>query len=100
MDLVKEVVIFTSCEGYEKQAEYTRYGLDFNKLISNDFAQRWQQAQQTKQINFYNTSLISWVIDNTTVNYDHIWESNIFDYKWTLLHTTHEQYIQYRLKLK
>jgi organic radical activating enzyme len=32
---VKEVVIFTSCEGYEKQAEYTRYGLDFDKLISN-----------------------------------------------------------------
>jgi len=74
--------------------------LTFNKLISNDFSQHWQQAQQTKQINFYNTSLISWVIDNTTVNYDHIWESNIFDYKWTLLHTTPEQYIQYRLKLK
>jgi hypothetical protein len=32
---VKEVIIFTSCEGYGKQAEYTRYGLEFNRLFSN-----------------------------------------------------------------
>jgi hypothetical protein len=32
---VKEVIIFTSCEGYGKQAEYTRYGLEFDRLFSN-----------------------------------------------------------------
>lgn len=32
---VKEVIIFTSCDGYGKQAEYTRFGLDFEKLFSN-----------------------------------------------------------------
>jgi organic radical activating enzyme len=32
---VKEVIIFTSCEAYGKQAEYTRFGLDFNKLFQN-----------------------------------------------------------------
>ena len=34
-DRVKEIIIFTSCEGYGKQAEFTRYGLDFEKLIEN-----------------------------------------------------------------
>jgi hypothetical protein len=32
---VKEVIIFTSCDAYGKQAEYVRYGLEFNRLISN-----------------------------------------------------------------
>lgn len=32
---VKELIIFTSCDGYGKQAEYTRFGLDFDKLFSN-----------------------------------------------------------------
>ena len=32
---VKELIIFTSCDGYGKQAEYTRFGLDFEKLFSN-----------------------------------------------------------------
>jgi hypothetical protein len=32
---VKEVILFTSCEGYGKQAEYTRFGLEFDRLFSN-----------------------------------------------------------------
>jgi organic radical activating enzyme len=32
---VSELIIFTSCEGYGKQAEYTRFGLDFEKLFQN-----------------------------------------------------------------
>jgi hypothetical protein len=32
---VKELIIFTSCDGYGKQAEYTRFGLDFERLFSN-----------------------------------------------------------------
>jgi organic radical activating enzyme len=32
---VKEVIIFTSCDGYGKQSEYARYGMDFEKLMSN-----------------------------------------------------------------
>ncbi len=34
-DRVKEVIIFTSCDAYGKQAEYVRYGLEFDKLFSN-----------------------------------------------------------------
>jgi hypothetical protein len=34
-DRVKEIVLFTSCEGYGKQAEYTRFGLEFDRLFSN-----------------------------------------------------------------
>jgi pyruvate-formate lyase-activating enzyme len=32
---VKELIIFTSCDGYGKQSEYTRYGMDFDKLFHN-----------------------------------------------------------------
>lgn len=34
-DRVKECIIYTSCDAYGKQAEYIRYGLDFNKLFAN-----------------------------------------------------------------
>lgn len=34
-DLVKEIIIFTSCDGYGIQSEYTRYGMNFEKLFSN-----------------------------------------------------------------
>lgn len=32
---VKELIIFTSCDAEGKQAEYTRYGLDYGKLMNN-----------------------------------------------------------------
>jgi organic radical activating enzyme len=32
---VKELIIYTSCDGYGTQAEYTRFGLDFEKMFSN-----------------------------------------------------------------
>jgi organic radical activating enzyme len=32
---VKELIIFTSCDAEGKQAEYTRYGLDYDKLMNN-----------------------------------------------------------------
>ena len=34
-NLVKEIVIFTSCDGYGIQSEYTRYGMNFEKLFNN-----------------------------------------------------------------
>jgi organic radical activating enzyme len=34
-DRIRELIIFTSCEGYGKQAEYTRFGLEFDKLFQN-----------------------------------------------------------------
>jgi uncharacterized Fe-S cluster-containing radical SAM superfamily protein len=33
--LVKEIIIFTSCDGYGIQSEYTRYGMNFEKLFNN-----------------------------------------------------------------
>ena len=32
---VKEVVLFTSCDAYGKQAEYVRFGLEFDRLFNN-----------------------------------------------------------------
>ena len=34
-NLVKEIIIFTSCDGYGIQSEYTRYGMNFEKLFNN-----------------------------------------------------------------
>ncbi len=34
-NLVKEIIIFTSCDGYGVQSEYTRYGMNFEKLFNN-----------------------------------------------------------------
>ena len=34
-DRVRELIIFTSCEGFGVQAEYTRYGMDFDKTFQN-----------------------------------------------------------------
>jgi hypothetical protein len=72
----------------------------FNTLVPENFSLQWQLARQTKQINFANTSLITWVLENDTTNYDHIWCSNILDYKWTLLHTTTDQYELFQSKLQ
>jgi hypothetical protein len=35
-NLVKEIIIFTSCDGYGIQSEYTRYGMNFEKLFNNN----------------------------------------------------------------
>lgn len=34
-NLIKEIIIFTSCDGYGIQSEYTRYGMNFEKLFKN-----------------------------------------------------------------
>jgi hypothetical protein len=70
----------------------------FVQLVPPDFAAQWQQARQTKSIEFCVDNLITWVLDNDINSYDHIWKSNILNYKWTLLHTTAEQYKQFQLK--
>jgi hypothetical protein len=72
----------------------------FDQLVPPDFQQQWQSAQQTKRLDFCNANLIQWVLDNDTDKYDDIWCSNILNYKWTLLHTTVEQYTKFQSKLK
>jgi hypothetical protein len=85
----------------KSKTKFVQYvNLTFDKLTPNNFTQLWQQAQQTKQVNFYNGNLISWVLDHNINLYDHVWCSNILNYKWTLLHTTPEQYASFKLKLK
>ena len=72
----------------------------FNSLVTADFPQQWQLAQKTKLINFCNDNLVNWVLANDIDGYDDIWCSNILDYKWTLLHTTVDQYNNFQLKIK
>jgi len=72
----------------------------FNQQVPADFATQWQQAQQTKSVDFCVDNLITWVLNNDISSYNDIWESNILNYKWTLLHTTAEQYQQFQLKTK
>jgi hypothetical protein len=72
----------------------------FDQLVPDNFKSQWQLAKQTKQVDFCNANLIQWVLDNNIDKYDDIWCSNILNYKWTLLHTTVEQYTLFQSKIK
>jgi len=85
-------------KGRTKFVEYVN--TTFNNAVDKDFKQCWLLAQKTKTVNFYNDNLINWVLNNNVNTYDHIWCSNILNYKWTLLHTTVEQYTKFQLKIK
>ena len=69
-------------------------------MIDPTFVDVWNQAKRNKVVNFCNDNLITWVLDNDTDKYDSIWCSNILDYKWTLLHTTVEEYNNFQAKVK
>jgi hypothetical protein len=72
----------------------------FNLAIGPGFKDQWILSQQTKTVEFCNDNLINWVLNNDVSGYDHIWCSNILNYKWTLLHTTVEQYTQFQEKIQ
>lgn len=83
------------------QTKFIEYVNDtFNHTVGLNFEDRWARAQQTKTVKFCNDNLINWVINNDIRDYDHIWCSNILDYKWTLLHTTVEQYTKFQEKIQ
>ena len=67
--------------------------------MGGNFVNYWQNAQKTKIVKFCNDNLIDWVLKNNIRDYDNIWCSNILNYKWTLLHTTVEQYNNFQLKI-
>lgn len=72
----------------------------FANIVVSDFKKQWQLAKETKIVKFCNDNLINWVLNNKIDLYDDIWCSNILNYKWTLLHTTAEQYTKFQEKLK
>ena len=72
----------------------------FKNKVNRDFMDHWMLAKQTKTVGFCNDNLIKWVINNNVSKYDHIWCSNILEYKWTLLHTTVDEYQQFQSKIK
>jgi hypothetical protein len=71
----------------------------FQGRIGEDFADAWTQAKQNKTVDFCNDNLITWVLSNDVDKYDDIWCSNILNYKWTLLHTTVDEYKNFQAKL-
>jgi hypothetical protein len=85
-------------KGHTKFVEYVN--TTFDSIVSKDFKNLWSLAKKTKTVNFCNDNLVNWVINNEINKYDHIWCSNILDYKWTLLHTTVEQYTKFQSKIK
>ena len=72
----------------------------FNRTVGIDFKSNWIQAKQNKTVNFCKDNLITWVLKNNVDKYDDIWCSNILNYKWTLLHTTVDEYKNFQIKLK
>lgn len=71
----------------------------FNSLVPENFKEQWVEAKKTKTVNFCNDNLIDWVINSDISKYDHIWCSNILNYKWTMLHTSADQYKKFQEKL-
>lgn len=72
----------------------------FNTIVGPSFESVWAQAKQNKTVDFCNDNLITWILNNNIDKYDDIWCSNILNYKWTLLHTTVEEYQNFQRKLK
>lgn len=72
----------------------------FHSIVDENFESAWLSAQQNKTVDFCNDNLINWVLHNDIDKYDNIWCSNILNYKWTLLHTTVEEYKNFQAKLK
>jgi hypothetical protein len=82
----------------KKFVEYVN--TQFNNIVGGGFESRWMQAKQNKAVNFCNDNLITWVLNNDICMYDDIWCSNTLNYKWTLLHTTAEEYQRFQTKIK
>jgi hypothetical protein len=84
----------------KKQSIFVEYvNSRFTKQVEKNFVNCWQQAQKTKVVEFCNDNLVEWVLKNNVSAYDNIWCSNILNYKWTLLHTTVEQYNNFQSKI-
>lgn len=71
----------------------------FNELVPANFQSLWQFAKQNKSAFFYNDNIINWVVSNNITPNHAVWRSNILDYKWTLLHSTPDQYREFTHKL-
>jgi hypothetical protein len=74
----------------------------FNQVIQrlgiNDFSQHWLRAKDQVQLQLVNDNLITFV-SNSTEKYNKVWCSNVLNYKWTLIHTTQQQYREFEDKI-
>jgi hypothetical protein len=64
-----------------------------------DFKNQWQQAKLSTTVTFTEANLVSWVLANAVEDIDAIWCSNILDYKWTMVHTSQEQFDEFKNKI-
>jgi hypothetical protein len=82
----------------KKLREYIN--LTFAKLTKfyelENFQKLWTEAKQNKTVEFYNDNLINWATNNELTDVSKIWASNILDYKWTMLNSSHEQCCEFR----
>ncbi len=82
------------------RSRFVKYVDDkFAWLTGDNFQSRWLQTQSKKTVDFHVGNLVTWVLENDTSTFDHVWCSNILKYKWTMLHTTVEQYSNFTAKI-
>lgn len=69
--------------------EYTNSKFDQLLLAHGikDFANKWQNAKQHKQLTTTNDNLVHWMLAHPDEK-NNLWTSNILDYKWTKLNTS------------
>jgi len=84
-------------KGKSKFIEYVNS--KFHSAVEQNFETQWCHAKQNKRVNFCKDNFITWVVNNDIGKFDDIWQSNILDYKWTLLHTTVAEYKQFEQKI-
>lgn len=74
-----------------------QYFLDQMGFDRHEFRSQWQRCKSSKSMTAQKANLVDWIISNPiTVKQDHVWVSNILDYKWTLLHTTEDKIQQFQ----
>lgn len=73
--------------------------LDQVGLDQSRFREKWISARTSKMLTVEKGNLVEWVIDNIK-DQDHLWASNILNYKWTMLHTTESRANQFREMIK
>lgn len=71
----------------------------FADTMPDNFVELWNHARHSKKVNLINDNLVTWALNNDTQQFDSIWCSNILDYKWTLLHTTADEFNRFKTKI-
>ena len=65
-----------------------------------NFSTKWNQAKNTKTVNFYHADLVKFLPEYDAVDKTDIWVTNILEYKYTMIKNSKEEYDKFILALE